>query len=176
VAEPDLNEDIETIKRATRAELEWEVFYLRNQLRLYRLVCPYPDFSKSLRPFLVRRGRPKRTGQKREEAAHLARLPLVVALHKHKLVLNNNLAFRKSDSAIAKLLRDDPRLRTQKGKLPELDYLRQLIGKLIRFVVEMQLGPAPPGREKRKLRDRAIDRILGDKVELASYQQAKLKK
>jgi hypothetical protein len=103
-------------------------------------------------------------------------LPLVVALHKHKLVLNNNLAFRKSDSAIAKLLRDDPSLRTQKGKLPELDYLRQLIGNLIRFVVEMQLGPAPPGREKRKLRDRAIDRILGDKVELASYQQAKLKK
>ena len=185
VAEPDLRDKLQELKRLKRLEQRRikrrEEKQRKETARLYPSVTPLLPF---LDPPPKKPGRPQRTQREIEWDTELAQGPLVVGMHKLKAVLTNNSTVRKTDGAIADRILEqaklDPklsaRLRTQKGKLPNRDYLRLQIGKFIRSVIKTQLGPAPPGRERWSLRDRAIARILGDKVELASYQEAKLKK
>ena len=184
MAEPDLRDKLQELKRLKRLEQRRikrrEEKQRKETAELYPFVAPlFPFLDRPKKP-----GRPARTQQEIEEANNLAQWPLVVGMHKLKAVLNNNPAVRKTDGAIAermlKQAKVDPkfsaRLHTQKGELPHYDYLRLQIGKFVRSVIKTQLGPPSPGREKWSLRNRAIARILGDKAELVSYQQAKLKK
>jgi hypothetical protein len=162
VAEPDLRDQLRELRRLKRLKQRRtkrrEERHRKETADLYPWVAP-------LLPFLdppKKPGRPPRTQREIERDTELARLPLVISMHKLKAVLNNNRKARNLDRAIAKRLLDqaDSRLRTQKGEPPDFEYLRQLISNLIRFVVAAQLGPPPPGREKWSLRDRAIARIL----------------
>jgi hypothetical protein len=185
VAEPDLRDKLRELKRLKR--LEQRRRKRREEKQLKEAVELYP-LAARLSAFFTeppkKPGRPPKTQQEKKEDDQLARLPLVTGMHKLKAVLNNNPAVRKTDAAIADRILEqaklDPklsaRLHTQKGEPPNHDYLRMQIGKFIQSVIKTQLGPAPPGREKWSLRDRAIARILGDKDESASYQQNKLKK
>ena len=169
MAEPDLRDQLRELKRLKRLEQRRikrrEEKQRKETAELYPFVAPLLPFRDPPK----KPGRPQRTQREIERDTELAQWPLVTGMHKLKAVLNNNPAVRKTDAAIAdrilKQAKLDPklsaRLRTQKGKLPHYDYLRLQIGKFVRSVIETQLGPPPPGREKWSLRNRAIARILG---------------
>jgi hypothetical protein len=143
VAETDLKDEIRAIKQATRAELEWEVFCLRGQLRLFRLLCPNPDFRKPLAAFLNRRRGPKvKRGSVRAQLdARIRKLPY-------------DLAAGKSNRKIAKLL----------GASDRDNYTHQQVGDLINFVMENFTSPKP-GESRKLQRNRALDIILRSKLE-----------
>jgi len=139
-----------------------------------------------LAPFLYgvppKPGRPKRTKKEQEWATEATHVRLMSAMRKNVgLKLKNNPAIKDFNKRIAKALLEtlDPtvleKLRKKNLDLLDVDYLRDLVRELIDFAVKA-LGPAPPGREERSERYRAIDLILGDSAELESRQQAKLQK
>lgn len=138
-----------------------------------------------LLPFLdppKKSGRPPKTQREIELDAGLAQNNLVLAMREVRASLIKS-ADRNFDVRIAEILRQEaglnPKvsslLRKSNGALPSIGYLRGRIATFIGFV-KTQLGHAPPGRETRSARNRAIDLILGNKDELVSYEQAKLQK
>lgn len=183
MAEPDLRDKFRELKRLKRLEQRRikrrEEKQRKETAELYPLAARlFAFFTNSPRE----PGRPRRTEHKIKQDFELAYVNLIIAFREIRSSLVNPTV-RDLDSQIAAtLLREaghNPKvsacLRTQRGELPVIGYLRGRVANLIGFA-EKQLGPSPPGRENRSPRNRAIDLILWYESERAPYAQAKLKK
>jgi hypothetical protein len=182
VAAADLRDEIRELKRLKRLERRRikrrEERHRKETADLYPWVAPLLPFFDPPK----KSGRPPRKQRAIELDTGLARTNLIQAMREVRASLIKSAA-RNFDVRIAEILRREAKhnpkvlvlLRKSKGDLPTIGHLRGRVADFIGFV-ETQLGPAPPGRESLLARNRAIDLILGNKDELASYQQAKLKK
>jgi hypothetical protein len=178
-------EEIEAVSTPKELMLLKRRFKRRKEKRRKLMAEQYPSgaglFLQVVDP-PKKPGRPPRTEQEIERNTGSAQVKLIKAMREIRSSLISSTV-RRFDIQIAKtLLREaelNPKvsalLRKPNGELLKEGYLRGLVGGFIGFA-KTKLGPAPPGREDRSLRNRAIDLILWYEAEQAPYGQSKLKK
>jgi hypothetical protein len=178
-------EEIDVVSTPKELMLLKRRFKRREEKRRKLMAEQYPFGAALFLPFVVppkKPGRPPRTEQETERNTGLAQVKLIRAMREIRSSLMSSTV-RRFDIQIAKTLLREAKLnpnvsallRKPNGELVNEGYLRGLVGGLISFA-KTKLGPAPPGREDRSLRNRAIDLILWYEAEQAPYGPPKLKK